>query len=48
MVPTKVVLVYIFVKLQELEKETEFSFLIGLPTDIYKFIEYLNVKQFGL
>ena len=31
---TKFVLKYILVKLQDLEKETEFSFLLGLPTDI--------------
>ena len=30
MVLTKVVLKYIFVKLQDLEKETEFSSLLGL------------------
>ena len=34
MVLTKVVLKYIFVKLQDLEKETEFSFLLGLPTEL--------------
>ena len=32
MVLTKFVLKYIFMKLQDLEKETEFRFLMGLPT----------------
>ena len=36
MVLNKFVLKYIFLKLQDLEKDTEFRFLIGLPTDIYK------------
>ena len=34
MLLTKVVLKYIFVKLQDLEKETELSFLIGLSNNI--------------
>ena len=34
MVLTKFVLKYIFVKLQDLEKETEFIFFLGLPTAI--------------
>ena len=33
MLLTKVVLKYIFVKLQDFEKKTEFNFLLGLPTD---------------
>ena len=36
MVQSKFVLKYIFLKLQDLEKETEFIFLLGLPTDTQK------------
>ena len=42
MVLNKVVLKYIFVKLQDLEKDTEFRFLLGLTTDMYKNFVYLN------
>ena len=38
MVPTKFVLKYIFVKLQDLEKETEFRCFIGLPTDMLRLL----------
>ena len=34
MVLSKFVLKYIFVKLQDLEKETEFNFFLGYPTYI--------------
>ena len=36
MVLSKFMLNYIFVKLQDLEKDTEFSFLLGLPTEKVK------------
>ena len=44
MVLTKVVLKYIIVKLQDLEKETEFRFFLGLPTDSN--IKIINVAIF--
>ena len=44
MVLNKVVLKHIFVKLHDLEKETEFRFFIGLPTNIN--IKILNVTVF--
>ena len=36
MVLYKFLLKYIFVKLQDLKKETEFIFLLGLPIDMQK------------
>ena len=46
MVLTKAVLKYIFVKLQDLEKETEFSFLLGLPTVKVYFVKDLHPPGF--
>ena len=40
----KILLNYIFMKLQDLEKETEFRFFLGLPTDSN--IKILNVAIF--
>ena len=45
MVLTKFVLKYIFVKLKDPEKDTEFRFLLGLPTGIGLHISYVNIVK---
>ena len=47
MVLTKFVLKYIFVKLQDHEKETEFSFFLGFPTALVCIENHLFIVGIG-